>query len=309
MSGISHSAFITLLRSGTRYTGYVEGLGDVEWIEEPVNFVKIYKARMKGLNSPFISGEFTSKEAAGKALGSQSFKVIEYTWRELNDVSIWIYRSHNFEIRTKRRYRIKVTPNPVKDREYYYAVRDNLRVENINLSSAYIEKELNLLGRRERELANALSVVNSAMGNSGVSTLLDVLGEFDITPKSVGRFTDILSCVSIIVDLDDENYEDAVGNAFVFLAGKGLGRIGLGWLSTAYSVGSFIMNTDLGKEKRILACYRVYRETYQKLEKEESSKKPNSQTIYNLKKKLENVSLQNNKLCDELNVPHLKLPY
>ncbi len=99
---------------------------------------------------------------------------------------------------------------------------------------------------------------NSAMGNSGVSALLDVLGEFDITPKSVGRFTDILSCVSIIVDLDNENYEDAAGNAFVFLAGKGLGRIGLGWVSTAYSVGSFIMNTDYGKRMKLFAAYRVY---------------------------------------------------
>ncbi|HCC52270.1 MAG TPA: hypothetical protein DEQ30_09620 [Porphyromonadaceae bacterium] len=307
MSGISHSAFITLLRSGTRYTGYVEGLGDVEWIEEPVNFVKIYQARM-GLNGPLFAGEYASRKAAGNT-PERRWAVIDYIWRELNDVSIWIYRSRNFEIRTKRRYRIKVTPNPVKNREYYYAVRDNLRVENIKLSLAYIEKELNLLGHRERELANALGVVNSAMGNSGVSALLDVLGEFDITPKSVGRFTDILSCVSIIVDLDDENYEDAIGNSFVFLAGKGLGRIGLGWLSTAFSVGSFLMDTDWGKEERLKIELKNYMDTQKKWIDAYNSKE--TRDVNNrgkLQYKMEAHQKNYNKLCDELNVPHLKLP-
>ncbi len=63
MSGISHSAFITLLRSGTRYTGYVKGLGDVEWIGEPVHFAKVYKVMSWDSSSP--EREYRSKRCCG----------------------------------------------------------------------------------------------------------------------------------------------------------------------------------------------------------------------------------------------------
>ena len=257
MPGITRTEFIGRLKVGEKYTGYVEGIGDIHWVGEPVYFAKVYKMYSSpiGGNPMFIENDYASPKAAEndyKRRGGDKPIGTRFVWKELNSISIWQYRSGRFEIKTKTRYRIVITPNPMKDLSYnnnqsqHIAVNDAIPKHNYDIEkhSAYIENELNFLGRGEKEFADGMNRIESIMEESGVSAALDVLGEFNATPKSVGNFTNFLAGISIINDLDDGEYESAGIKTFVLAAGKGLGKIGLGWMSTAYSVGSFMYNTD-----------------------------------------------------------------
>jgi hypothetical protein len=274
MSEITLTKFIAQLKAGERYEGNVKDLGQVTWIAETVYFAKVYK--LYNALSPILGDlDFASEKAAidnYKRRGGNKHVTTRFVWKELNDLNIWQYKS-TFEIKTKKKYRIIILPNLNIDADFSYTdshlehagIRDNTTISDRYLHKTLSKIEGFLHNEFDKKAVAHLSVLNNAMDTYGVSAALDVLDEFDLTPKSVGWFTDILSCISIIDDLDEGDYINAAGKVFEFTVEKGLGKIGFGWVSTAISIGTLIYETD-NMQRQLARGYAIeYKELVNKI--------------------------------------------
>lgn len=266
---ISKAEFDAKLNSGYPHTGLVEDVGYVEWTSEDIYFVKLYPYRtIKNVI------EYYNKPVDISKTGVMGNALKPY-YKQIESYQQFVYQSKNFEVVTKKKYNIKVTPPEVfiftdenLARSYYEGIlpsrNDNISVSSRKMSEYDIKQEVNKLEKAINGLlmsVNPIAKVGEAV-DDGIGLPLGVVAEFTPKGSKIPVVGNVLTGLSIVSDIADGEY---------YSAGGKLIKAAANWYGLAWDIGVTMYESDLMQKRLAIENAKGFKKAllkYKEMERE-----------------------------------------
>lgn len=260
---ISKAEFDAKLNSGYPHTGLVEDIGYVEWTTEDIYFVKLYPFRtIKNVT------EYYNKPVDSSKTGVLGNSLKPY-YQQIQVHEQFKYIRQNFEVVTKKKYNIKVTPPEVliftDERlalSYYDGVlpsrNDNISAPSKSMSDMEIKRDLSLLDKAINQLRPIypLAKVGETVDDQ-IGLPLGIADKFAPKGSKVPVIGNVLTGLSIVSDVVEGDYYSAGGKLIKSVAG---------WYGVAWDVGVGMYQSDLMQKRLAIMNAKGYKEALQRYE-------------------------------------------